>query len=47
MYFFVNDYNDICYPEILDALKNALDEKNFGYSLMSTVEMLKDLLKKL
>lgn len=32
MYFFVNDYNDICYPEILDALKNALDEKNFGYS---------------
>lgn len=27
MYFFVNDYNSIGYPQILDALKDALDEK--------------------
>ena len=31
MYFFVSDYNSIGYPEILDALKEALDEKNPGY----------------
>lgn len=31
MYFFVNDYNSICYPEILDSLKACLDEKNIGY----------------
>lgn len=32
MYFFVNDYNDICIPEILDSLKAAMDERNLGYS---------------
>lgn len=31
MYFFVNDYNSISYPEILDALKDSIDEKNPGY----------------
>lgn len=31
MYFFVNDYNSIAYPEILDALKAATNERNTGY----------------
>lgn len=31
MYFFVNDYNSITYPEILDALKASIDERNTGY----------------
>ena len=31
MYFFVNDYNSIAYPEILGALKDSIDEKNTGY----------------
>ena len=31
MYFFVNDYNSIAFPEILDALKAAIDERNTGY----------------
>lgn len=31
MYFFINDYNDICNVELLDALKKAIDEKNIGY----------------
>ena len=31
MYYFVNDYNDICQEEILQALKEAIDEKNPGY----------------
>lgn len=30
-YFFRNDYNDIGYPDVLDALKDALNEKNPGY----------------
>lgn len=38
MYFFLNDYNDICIPEILDALKGALDEKNPGYSFDTHTE---------
>lgn len=35
MYFFVNDYNSVGYPEILDALKNCIDEKNPGYGIDS------------
>lgn len=46
MYFFVNDYNDICKPEILEALKRALDEKNLGYSFDVHSQRAEDLIKK-
>ena len=46
MYFFVNDYNSICYPEILDALKDCLDEKNVGYGFDSHSENARKLIKK-
>lgn len=46
MYFFINDYNDICIPEILDALKDALDEKNLGYSFDDHSKNAVDLIKK-
>lgn len=45
MYFFLNDYNDICIPEILEALKDALDEKNPGYSFDSHTENAIELMK--
>lgn len=46
MYFFVNDYNSICYPEILDALKYSIDEKNPGYGFDPHSENAKNLIKK-
>lgn len=45
MYFFVNDYNSICYPEILDALKDSIDEKNPGYGFDPHSEKAKSLIK--
>lgn len=45
MYFFVNDYNDICIPEILDGLKNAIDEKNLGYSFDEHSKKAEELIK--
>lgn len=45
MYFFLNDYNDICIPEILEALKDALDEKNPGYSFDEHTENAIELMK--
>lgn len=45
MYFFVNDYNSIAYPEILDALKDAMDEKNPGYGFDSHSDKAKELIK--
>lgn len=46
MYFFVNDYNSICYPEILDFLKENLDEFNPGYGFDSHSEKAKALIRK-
>ena len=46
MYFFVNDYNSICYPHILDALKEAIDEKNPGYGTDPHSENARKLIKK-
>ena len=46
MYFFVNDYNSIGYPQILDALKDALDEKNPGYGTDPHCENARKLIKK-
>lgn len=46
MYFFVNDYNSICYPQILDALKEAIDEKNPGYGTDPHSENARKLIKK-
>ncbi len=46
MYFFVNDYNDICNPEILENLKNALDERNYGYGFDTHSENARKLIKK-
>ncbi|WP_311486787.1 aminotransferase class V-fold PLP-dependent enzyme [uncultured Anaerococcus sp.] len=46
MYFFVNDYNSICYPHILDALKEAIDEKNPGYGTDPHSENVRKLIKK-
>lgn len=46
MYFFVNDYNSIAYPEILDALKASIDERNTGYGEDSHSENARKLIKK-
>ena len=46
MYFFVNDYNSVAYPEILDALKTATDEKNTGYGEDVHSEKARSLIKK-
>lgn len=46
MYFFVNDYNSICYPEILDALKEKIDEANIGYGFDNHCEKARDLIRK-
>lgn len=46
MYFFVNDYNSIAYPEILDALKDAIDERNTGYGEDSHSSKARKLIKK-
>ena len=46
MYFFVNDYNSICYPQILEALKEAMDEKNPGYGTDPHSENARKLIKK-
>lgn len=46
MYFFLNDYNDICIPEILDALRDALDERNPGYSFDKHTERAIELIRK-
>lgn len=46
MYFFVNDYNSIAYPEILEALKSSLDEKNPGYGTDSHSKNARNLIKK-
>lgn len=45
MYFFLNDYNDICIPEILDAFKDALNERNRGYSFDEHTEKAINLIK--
>lgn len=46
MYYFVNDYNDICTQEILCALKDASDEKISGYGFDSHSENARNLIKK-
>lgn len=46
MYFFVNDYNSIAYPEILDALKAATNERNTGYGEDSHSNNARKLIKK-
>ena len=46
MYFFVNDYNSIAFPEILDALKAAIDERNTGYGVDSHSNNARKLIKK-
>ena len=46
MYFFVNDYNSIAYPEILDALKDATCERNTGYGEDSHSQNARKLIKK-
>lgn len=46
MYFFVNDYNSICYEEILDALRESLNEKNIGYGFDEHSEKARALIKK-
>lgn len=46
MYFFVNDYNSIGYPQILDALKDAINEKNPGYRDDPHSENARKLIKK-
>lgn len=39
---FRNDYSDICYPEILDAIKENLDQINQDTGLIATAKMLKN-----
>lgn len=46
MYYFLNDYSDICKPEILDELKNAINEKNPGYGFDKHSEEARNLIKK-
>ena len=46
MYFFVNDYNSICYPEILDCLKENMDEFNIGYGFDYHSDKAKALIRK-
>ena len=46
MYFFVNDYNSIAHKEILDALYDAIDEKNVGYGFDIHSENARNLIKK-
>ena len=46
MYFFVNDYNSIAYPEILDALNDATCERNTGYGEDSHSQNARKLIKK-
>lgn len=46
MYFFVNDYNSIAYPQILDKLREKLDEKNPGYGFDDYTKKATDLIKK-
>lgn len=45
MYYFLNDYSDVCIPEILEELKKAIDEKNPGYSFDSHTERAVKLIK--
>lgn len=42
---FRNDYSDICYPEILDFIKEHLDEVNPGYGTDSHTRRAEDLIK--
>ena len=46
MYFFLNDYNDIGRPEILEAILKAKDEYNVGYGFDSHSENARNLIKK-
>lgn len=46
MYFFLNDYNDIGRPEILEAILKAKDEYNIGYGFDSHSENARNLIKK-
>lgn len=46
MYFFVNDYNDIGRPEILEALVKASNEYNVGYGFDFHSENARKLIKK-
>lgn len=46
MYFFINDYNSIAYPQILDKLREKLDEKNPGYGFDEHTKKATDLIKK-
>ena len=46
MYFFLNDYNDIGRPEILEAILKAKDEYNIGYGFDSHSEKARNLIKK-
>lgn len=46
MYFFLNDYNDIGRPEILEAILKAKNEYNVGYGFDSHSEKARNLIKK-
>ncbi len=46
MYFFLNDYNDIARPEIIEALVKAKDEYNVGYGFDNHSENARNLIKK-
>lgn len=42
---FRNDYSDICYPEIIDAIKESIDEINIGYGMDSHSKNAEKLMK--
>lgn len=45
MYFFVNDYNDIGRPDVLEALMKASNEYNVGYGFDTHSENARNLIK--
>ena len=45
MFNFRNDYSDICYPEILDAIKENLDQINPGYGVDNHSKNAENLIK--
>lgn len=45
MIHFSNDYSDICYPEILDYIKEHLDELNPGYGTDTHTKIAENLIK--
>lgn len=47
MYYFVNDYSDICQIELLDRLKEKANEFNPGYGFDKYTERAKETIKKI